>query len=57
MCVPHKQAQEVANLMVDAGITEIWNWSGIPVHVQKDIAVYQEPMFGEQSAEAFFKLK
>ncbi len=42
LCVPHKLAQEATELLIHAGVTEIWNWSGTEITVPSNCAVFQE---------------
>lgn len=46
VCVPHKSAQGVVDLLVAAGVTGIWNWSGCDVNVPASVAVYREDDMG-----------
>ncbi|MDD3155205.1 MAG: hypothetical protein PHS41_10085 [Victivallaceae bacterium] len=57
VCVPHRLAQEITNMMVDAGITEVWNWSGIPVRVPSDIALYNEELSENVMENTYYKIK
>jgi len=42
--VPKEYAQEIADLMVQAGIRAIWNWAPVKINVPNDIAVRQEDL-------------
>ncbi len=42
LCVPHAKAQAYANLMKAAGITAVWNWSGIALEDQDNFIVLNE---------------
>lgn len=42
LCVPHKAAQDAADLLIHSGVTEIWNWSGANITVPSNCAVFQE---------------
>lgn len=46
VCVPHKAAQGVVNLLVAAGVTGIWNWSGCDVEAPASVAVVREDDMG-----------
>lgn len=48
ICVPHKQAQACADLLVKAGVTGIWNWSGCDITAPDDVAVLREDNFGQE---------
>lgn len=42
--VPHEQAQEVCDLLMESGIKAIWNFAPIKLSVSKDILVHNENM-------------
>lgn len=42
--VPKEHAQEIADLMVAAGIKAIWNWAPIRIDVPNDIAIKHEDL-------------
>ena len=42
--VPKENAQEIADLMVSAGVRAIWNWAPIKLEVPNNIAVKQEDL-------------
>jgi redox-sensing transcriptional repressor len=44
IAVPQAQAQSVADLMVDAGITGIWNFSPAEIHVPEPVVVKREDL-------------
>lgn len=53
LCVPHKMAQEATDQLIHAGITKIWNWSGVTVTVPAHCAVYQEEILVPQTELIF----
>ncbi len=44
LCVPSEAAQDVANIMIDAGIRGIWNFTPVKLRVPKDVVVQQEDL-------------
>lgn len=48
LCVPHAAAQKFADLLVKAGVTGIWNWSGTDITVPGQVAVWREDHFASE---------
>ncbi len=44
LCVPSDSAQAVADLMIEAGIRGIWNFTPVKLKVPKDVVVQQEDL-------------
>ena len=44
LTVPSQNAQQVADLMVEAGIKGIWNFAPAALNVPQDVYVHQEDM-------------
>lgn len=42
LCVPHREAAKYADILAEAGITHIWNWSGAALPPKETVEVLDD---------------